>query len=234
MSFGFEYILIALKWKTQGVNILKKLLIAFIQIAVLMLFVQGCSKQVGNEYAKVNRMLADMDTYTTRAEIIVKGTKNVESYVVKQYFKYPDRYRIEVISPPDKQGKITIYDGVNLKIYQPSIKQLYVMENYKEVEEGSMFPGHFAKNLFSSEHAIYNDEKDKDGEYISVKVAIPGGNRYRKWQILYFDKETIKPVKMEVLDSEGNIAVAIYYRDFLYNAKLDNKIFLLDEEMEKS
>lgn len=208
-----------------------KKLLTYIQIAALILLMQGCGKRPEDEYAKVNKMLAGMDTYTTTAEIIVRGGKNIESYVLKQYFKYPDKYRIEVVSPPDKQGKTTVYDGVRLKIYQPRINQLYVMENYKEVEEGNMFPGQFARNLFCGEHVVYEDKKNDDGEYISVKVAIPGGNRYRKWQVLYFDRESIKPVKMEVLDSKENVAVTIYYRDFLYNVGIDDKIFKIGDNV---
>lgn len=190
-----------------------------------MLIFAGCSNHSSEEYLKVNDMLLKMDTYITKAEIIVNGNKMVESYMVKQYFKYPDKYRIEVLSPPDKQGKITVYDGESLKIYQPQIKQLYVMEDYKEVEEGSMFPGHFAKDLFTSEHAVYDIKNENGNDFISIKVPIPGGNRYRRWEILYFDRQTIKPVKMEVLDDQGKTAVTIYYKEFLYNPGLDDDVF---------
>lgn len=207
---------------------MKKLFFMYIQILMLSIVFMGCGNRAGREYSKVNRMLSGMNTYTVTAEIIVKGNRAVESYIVKQHFKYPDRYRIEVISPAEKQGKVTAYDGTNLWIYQPKIKQFYVLENYKEMEESTMFPGCFARNLFSGEKAEYSIVKEENHEYISVKVLMPGSNRYRQMQIMYFDRESIIPKKMEILDSQGNTAVTIYYRDFLYNERIDEKLFLME------
>lgn len=102
------------------------------------------------------------------------------------------------------------------------------MENFKETEESSMFPGYFAKSLFSSEEADYQIKKIGSNEYITIKTEIPGGNSYRKYQILYLDIKSAMPVMMEVIDSNGNTSVMVHYRDFVYNAKIDDKLFTRD------
>jgi outer membrane lipoprotein-sorting protein len=200
----------------------------FIPVVIAVILLQGCKKQVGSEFLKAQKMLGGLETYTVTAEIIVRGNKVVENYVVKQYFKYPDRYRLEVVSPGDKCGKVTIYDGQRIVIYHPQIKQVYIMENFKEVEETGMFPGHFAKNLFSSENADYQVKKIGSDEYTVIKVEIPGGNNYRKYQVLYIDNKSTVPYKMEILDSNGNTAVTVHYKNFLYNNKIDDKLFTMD------
>lgn len=204
---------------------MKRLLVIYILIAIISLVLQGCVGSEGDDYSKVHKMLAELETYTTTAEIIVRGNKMVGSYMVKQYFKYPDRYRLEVISPEDKKGKVTLYDGSKVWIHNPQIDQTYVMENFKEVEETGMFPGHFAKNLFSSEEAEYIIKEEGNTKYVVIKVEMPGGNNYRKYQILYIDRESLIPVKMEVLDGQGNVTVTVYYRDFKYNEKIDDRLF---------
>lgn len=184
----------------------------------------------GDDYSKAHKMLSGIDTYTTTAEIIVRGNKMVESYIVKQYFKYPDKYRLVVLGPEDKKGKTTVYDGSKLWIYHPQINQVFTMENVKELDETGMFPGYFARNLFTGESASYSMKKEGSHDYISIKISIPGGNSYRRYQILYIDSKSVKPVKMELLDSAGNITVTVYYEDFLYNVKIDDKIFTKDNE----
>lgn len=197
----------------------------YILLVILVLLVQGCAKPEKDKFSDVHKMLAGLETYTVTAEIIVKGNKLTESYFVKQYFKYPDRYRLEVLNQGPREGTVTIYDGQKIIIYQPIIKQLYIMENFKETEAGSMFPGYFAKSLFSSEEADYQIKKLDSGEYIAIKTEIPGGNSYRKYQILYLDIKSTMPVMMEVCDSQGNTAVTVHYKDFVYNAKIDDKLF---------
>lgn len=197
----------------------------YILPVILVLLIGGCGKPGENKFANAHRMLAGLQTYTVTAEIIVRGNKLTESYFVKQYFKYPDRYRLEVLNQGEREGKTTVYDGEKIIIYQPLIKQLYIMENFKETEEGSMFPGYFAKSLFSSEEADYQIKKVGSSEYIAIKTEIPGGNIYRKYQILYLDIKSAMPVMMEVIDSHGDTAVMVHYKDFVYNAKIDDKLF---------
>jgi outer membrane lipoprotein-sorting protein len=109
---------------------LKALIKLYIPVIIAVLLLQGCAKNQGEQYVKVHKMLVNLQTYTATAEIIVRDNKLIENYVVKQYFKYPDRYRLVVLSPDDIRGKTTIYDGDRVYIYQPRIKQLYIMENF--------------------------------------------------------------------------------------------------------
>lgn len=191
----------------------------------MMILFHGCTGTQKSDYKKVHEMLAGMDTYITKAEIVVHGNKIVENYLVMQYFKYPDKYRLEVLGPKDKEGKITIYDGSSLWIHHPQINQTFEIRDIKELDEASMFPGHFARSLLTSEDAAFSMKKEGDINFALIKVAIPGGNNYRKYQVLYVDVKDIKPVKMEILDSTGTIVVTIYYKDFLYNTEIDEKIF---------
>lgn len=192
----------------------------------MALVLKGCESTGKNEFAEVNRMLAGINTYSVTAEIIVQGNRMVENYVVTQYFKYPDKYRLEVLSPADKKGKTTIYDGNKLWIHHPLINQSFELDDLKEVEETNMFPGYFASKLFTGEDASYNTVNIEGKRYISIKTSLPAGNSYRKYQVLYVDSDSCKPVKLEVYDSSDNAAVTVYYKDFLYNVKLDDNLFI--------
>ncbi|HBM79440.1 MAG: outer-membrane lipoprotein carrier protein LolA [Clostridiales bacterium] len=207
---------------------MKKLIIIFISVVLAASFLCSCKKSKDDDLSRVYKMIADMNTYSVNAEIIVKGNRTTENYNVKQYFKYPDRYRIEVLSPAERKGKVTAYDGQYLWIYEPWIKQMHVIEKYKETEESGMFPGYFAGNLFTSEQADYEYKKFANIDCIAIKVKVPGGNAYRKWQILYISRKDMIPLKMEILDSKGNIAVTVYYKNFVYNDKIDDNIFSRD------
>jgi outer membrane lipoprotein-sorting protein len=186
---------------------------------------QGCTRQSAGDFEKAQSMLAGLETYTATAEIIVRGNKLIGTYKIRQYFKYPDKYRLEVIEPTDKTGKVTLYDGERIWIHHPQINQTFTMEGYKEVEESSMFPGYFARKLLTGETASYDLKRIGPEEYVVIKVDIPGGNNYRKTQVLYIDKSSMLPARMEILNSDGEAAVTVYYRDFIPNPRLDDNLF---------
>lgn len=204
---------------------MKKLFCVCIFLCIMILTLGGCTGAENDEFIKANRMLAGIDTYSVTAEIIVQGNRMAENYIVTQYFKYPGKYRLEVVSPDDKKGKTTVYDGNKLWIYHPLINQSFVLDDLKEVEETSIFPGYFAGNLFTGEDAEYSIANNEGRECIVIRTMLPGGNNYRKKQVLFIDRKDIKPVKMEVYDSSDNVVVTIHYRDFLYNIKLDDSLF---------
>lgn len=204
---------------------MKKLSGICILIIFLIFVLQGCTGTEKNEFLNASRMLAGIDTYSVTAEIIVQGNKMAENYVVRQYFKYPDKYRLEVVSPDDKKGKTTVYDGNCLWIYHPLINQMFVLDNLKEVEETGMFPGYFAGSLFTGEEASYSIVSEDGGDYIAIKTVMQGGNNYRKHQVLYMDRKSYKPIRMEIYDSSETKVVTVYYKDFLYNVMLDDNLF---------
>lgn len=204
---------------------MRSFLRVFIPIVLMSILIAGCSQVRISEYVRVNKMLSGLDTYFCTAEIAVQGNKVVENYVVKQYFMYPDKYRLEVLSPEDKKGKLTIYDGSSLYISHPQIKQEFTLGDIKGLEDSGMFPGCFARNLLISESADYSIKKIGNQKYVVIRAEIPDGNAYRKSQILYFDAESSMPCRMEILDSNDNVAVMVTYKDFNYNIKLDEFIF---------
>jgi len=204
---------------------LKKLLLTVIWIFTICLFIGGCTKPGLDDFSRAHKMLSEMESYTVTAEITLKGDALVGNYIVKQYFRYPDRYRLEALDQDGKVDKITLYDGNKITIYQPLIDQTYIMENFTEVEETGMFPGYFSRNLFTVEEVQYGEAEVDGIECISIKVPIPGNNTYRKSQILYLDKKEMIPIKMEVLNSKGEASVTVRYKEFIYNPLLSDEHF---------
>ena len=47
-----------------------------------------------------------------------------------------------------------------------------------------------------------------------LETIIPGENKYFAKQILYIDKESKNPEKMEILNSEGKVNFTVNYKNF--------------------
>lgn len=206
----------------------RKLMLTVIFISTAAIIFAGCGNKEVRDFTKAQKMIANLNSYTTVAEIVVKGNKLIESYVVKQYFMYPNKYRLEAISPDERKGKITIYDGEKLFIYHPLIKQTTILNNIQEVEDMGVFLGNFAKNLFSGEDLNIEIKKDESFEYVVIKTCIISGNKYRRNQILYIDRKANIPVKMEITDENDEVVVTVYYKEFEYNPDIEDNIFKIE------
>lgn len=215
-------------WGVHFLKIFSKMFILILIFISITIIFAGCGDKEVRDFTKAQKMIANLNSYTTVAEIVVKGNKLIESYVVKQYFVYPNKYRLEVISPDERKGKITIYDGERLFINHPLIKQTTIL-NIKEVEDMGMFLGNFAKNLFSGEDVNLEIKKDESFEYVVIKACIVGGNKYRKNQTLYIDRKDNIPVKMEITDENDDVVVTVYYKDFEYNVDIENTMFKIED-----
>lgn len=196
--------------------------IAFIILMSMLL--TSCSGR--NENYNANKKIAEMKTYKAKAEIIVYGTKEDAKYLVNQYYKADDKFRIETIEPEFLKGKIMVYNGKRCAIYHPLIDQTIEI-NGDEDDNRFTNLGIIQKGVLAGEKAEYNAIKRDGMEYIQVKCIISDGNKYRKYAILYLEKEGYIPKILEILDEKEKVVVLIKYSSFDYNCSVDDSLFKL-------
>lgn len=196
--------------------------IAFIILMSMLL--TSCSGK--NENYNANKKIAEMTTYKARAEIIVYGTKENAKYLVNQYYKADDKFRIETIEPEFLKGKIMVYNGKRCAIYHPLIDQTIEINGDKDDNRFTNL-GIIQKGVLAGEKTEYNAIKRDGMEYIQVKCTISDGNKYRKYAILYLEKEGYIPKILEILDEKEKVVVLIKYSSFDYNCSVDDSLFKL-------
>lgn len=192
-------------------------------ISICMLLT-ACSGK--DENYNVNKKIVEMKTYTARAEITVYGAKENSEYIVKQYYKADDKFRIETIKPEFLKGKIMVYSEKNCTIYHPLIDQT-IKINGAEDENRFTNIGIIQKGVLAGEKVEYKAIKRDGREYIQVKCLISDGNKYRKYAILYLKKEGYIPEILELLDEKEKVVVLIKYSSFDYNCSVDDSLFKL-------
>lgn len=195
-------------------------------IFLLMALAGGCTEKSDKKiFYETQQTLNKIDSYYCEVEIISKGNKNPQEYVMKQWFQKPDKYKLEVLKPDDIKGKITISDGTKAWIYHPAIEQTWIMQNFVNSEEQNMFLGYFIKNCLESE-AVEMSNKKIDGEqFLIVTTDIPGNHAYFNKEVLYYNVKTRKPHLLQVYDVKDQLRIEIKYKNFEYNPKLGVELF---------
>ncbi|SHI69192.1 Outer membrane lipoprotein-sorting protein [Geosporobacter subterraneus DSM 17957] len=195
-------------------------------LILLALTISGCAPKSDEQiYYESQRLLNKIESYFCEAQITVIGNKDPQHYKMRQWFRKPDQYRLEVLEPEELKGNITLSDGKRAWIYHPGIEETWVMEDFRNSEKQNMFLGYFIKNTLETEQVTLNREKINNKVYLVIDTMIPGNHVYFHMEKLWFDIETMEPHRLQVLDSEHRVRIDVRYENFEYNPKLEDNLF---------
>ncbi|SHH48403.1 germination lipoprotein GerS [Tepidibacter thalassicus] len=180
---------------------------------VFIFLLTGCSESTNEEvYYKLHKKITNLKSYSCIARINVFGNKSSKEYIVKHYYKAPDYYKLETLSPSNIRGKVTIYNKDNIIVKNPNCKDEFRI-TYKGIENRYLFVGDFIKNILENE----NLDVFSDRYFLILETSIPGSSFYFSKEKIYIDKKTLKPNKLEIIDSNGKKRFIVIYKEFKYN-----------------
>lgn len=188
----------------------------FISLLLLISFVSvGCNNSRSTKeevYKEFTNQISKMKSYSCIAEINVVGNKNPKEYIMKHNYIKPDTYKIEIVSPENLKGKIIKYNKEKIFVKNPNVNDYIELPN-NEKDNQYLFIGDFIKNLSENEELNIAFK----GDYLVLETTIPSSSKYFNKQVLYVDKESVKPSKLEIHDDEGKARFTVTYKNFDYN-----------------
>lgn len=201
-----------------------KLLLSICLLTTLIACQQPTDKEL---YYRAQKKLGELESYSCRATIFVQGDDGENQYLFKQDFKAPNKYRVEVISPENLKGNLTISNGKTAWILHPAINQVWKMGSFEESQEQMLFIGYFLQNLFNAESSKVTSDMLEGERYIIIEAPIPGGSQYFDKQMLWIDTKKLEPYKLHIVDKGGVTRFRVYYEGFKYNPKLNDDLFYM-------
>lgn len=174
------------------------------------------TSNMGNNIDKsieeITQYMLNISSYKAKIEVSVNSNKNNNKYIIKQSYAQPNIYKQEVIEPTNIQGLTVTYDGTNLKIENTRLSLSQIYENYPYLEGNQLCLESFINEYKESQENEVLEEK----EQIIMKVKTQ--NKYQAHKILYIDKKTAKPTKMEIQDMNKKTLVYILYNEIEINS----------------
>lgn len=201
-------------------------------LCIILLCLNGCTKTENKEnlstMEKIQNQLLNMENYACVATVEHISSKNTRTYEMKQFCKKTGEYRLEMISPESVEGIITTYDGKRICQYNPRVegKLIKDIEPSKYVDE--MFLTAFISNYLQSEETSIETSKFDASKCTVLEAVIPGEHKYLSTEKLWVDNENLTPKQLIIYDKENKERIKVSYKEFKFNAQLDNKIFNIE------
>lgn len=189
----------------------KKILIIFIIIIIIIIFTffyfyMAKKNKFGNNINSQEMVtnILNLTSYEATIEVDVKSNKNTNKYIIKQKYKSPNYIEQEVLEPTNIRGVKIINKDNQLSIENTQLNLKTIYENYSYLSENDMDLISFINEY--KEQNSNNCQEEKDTIIMKTKN-----------KVLYIDKKSGKPLKMQIEDANKNIAVYILYREVNVN-----------------
>lgn len=193
------------------------LLIVMLLIGCCTIFYKKSIKnsKIGNNKnsQEIVDYILNLSSYETKIIVNITSNKNSNKYILKQKFKENKENIQEVIEPSNIAGIKIINDGTSLKIENSNLNLNTMLENYTYLGNNCLDLSTFIEDYKTNIESNYEENENE----IIMKTQVKLDNIYIKEKILYIDKNTIKPTKMEIKDNKQKTRIYILYNEVEIN-----------------
>ena len=207
------------KYKTKENSKRKTIIVIAITLLIIIsaiFFIKNNNKtaktsKIGNNSTsqEIIEYILNISSYETEISVEIKSNKNSNKYKIKQTYIASNKNEQEVIEPSNIQGVKIIKEGTNIKIENSKLSLTKIIENYSDITQNNLDLISFIENYKNNPNSKFKEENNQ----IIMETTAKTENNYQKYETLYISKETGKPTKMEIKDTNQNIIIYIIYNE---------------------
>ena len=153
--------------------------------------------------------ILNISSYEATIEVEVESNKNKNRYIIKQEYKNLDMLSQEVLEPNNIAGVKMIKNGNQLKIENTKLNLSSIFENYEYISDNGLDLSCFIEDYKSDEKASWREENNQI-------IMITKHEEQEK--TLWIDRETGKPIKLEIKWTNKKSQVYILYNEVNINS----------------
>lgn len=202
--------------KTNKRKITIIIVITILLVILAIFFIKNNNKtaktiKIGNNSTsqEIVDYILNISSYETQIDVEIKSNKNSNKYKIKQTYIDNNKNEQEVLEPSNIQGVKIIREGTNLKIENTKLSLTKIIENYSDITQNNLDLISFIESYKNNSNSKFKEENNQIIMETTAKIE----NNYQKYEKLYISKETGKPTKMEIKDTNQNIIIYIIYNE---------------------
>lgn len=175
---------------------------------------EGKNLKIGNNTTsqEIIDYILNISSYEATIEVTVKSNKNENKYIIKQDYNGPEDNRQEVLEPANIAGIKIVKNGKNLKLENSNLNLTSIFENYEYISDNSLDLNSFLEDYKKDEKAKAEEKQNQ------IILQASSQTQTSQYKTLYINKETGKPEKMDVQDTNKKTAIYILYNEVKVNS----------------
>ena len=189
--------------------------LAIILIGIIIFFMFFHTKtaknlKIGNNTTsqEIVDYILSISSYEATIKVEVESSKNKNQYRIKQQYKGQKILEQEVLEPSNIAGVKIVRNENQLTLENTNLNLTTIFENYEGISSNSMDLIGLIEDYKQDEKASWKEMNDQ----ISMKTE-----NEREEKILWIDKKTGNPIRLEIEEKNKNTRIYILYNEVNIN-----------------
>lgn len=162
--------------------------------------------------------ILSISSYKSEIDVEIKSNKNTNKYKINQIYIKDKISSQEIIEPSNLKGISIIKENNDLQVKNSNLNLVKIIKDYKEVIGNNLDLITFIDDYKTNSKSKYYERNS----LIVMETVSKSENIYNKYETLYIDKDKLKPIRLEIKDTNQNTIIYIIYNDIKIN-EVDNE-----------
>lgn len=208
---------------------MKKLLYC-LMILTLAVVVSACGKKTNTDIrSELKEKVQDMKGYKVEGVMNIKVGSVPQTYHVEVWYQAPKQYRVSLKNENKEQSQIILRNKEGVFVLTPALNKSFHFQSEWPENGGQAY-------LYQSlVQDVLSDKKSKfkatKSEYVFETKTRYANNKALPIQEVTFDKDTLAPKKVVVMDSDRNKLVTVTFSKMEFNPKFGSEDFSVKKNM---
>lgn len=198
-------------------------------IVGVLLLLGGCGgKSADHVVAELTKQAEKMKSYRASGVMTLYTSEQPRVYEVDVAYQAPHYYRVSLTNREQDVSQIILRNDDGVFVVTPSVNRSFrFRSDWPQSNPQPYLYETLVQDIVKDKERRF--EKQEQGYMFETKTSYQ--NRTLASQRIWLNAKNLTPIKVEALDTNGNVLVEVKFAKFEANAALDDGTFQLDRNM---
>lgn len=197
--------------------------------AVIFLL-SACGAKSQEDVTKgLSKKAVDLKGYKVEAEMTLTIGNEPQSYVLDVWHNKPNDYRVHMKNAKKDQSQMILRNKSGVYVVTPALNKSYRFQSeWPQNSSQAYLYESLVKDILDDKDAKFKATKD---HYVFETKTRYQNNKILPSQEITFQKDTLEPVSVKVMDTDQKPVVVVQFSKMEFNAKFDKDAFETKKNM---
>ncbi|MEK5268979.1 MULTISPECIES: LolA family protein [unclassified Heyndrickxia] len=201
----------------------RKYWVLFAALFVIFLLSACGAKKPQDVAGKLNEKVEKMDGYKLNAKMTLETGNEPRTYNIEVWHNRPGYYRVNLKNAGEGQSQMILRNKEGVFVVTPALNKSYKFQSDwpNNTSQAYLYES-LVKDILKDKEAKMTVKKNR---YVFETKTRYQNHKMLPYQQITFDKRTLAPVSVKVMDTDRNTLVSVLFTKVDFNAKFDSNAF---------
>lgn len=203
---------------------------AIVMVFALVLSACGGTKDAESVVKDLEKYVSDMESYQGSGTMTLHTGQQPLTYQVEVSYQSPHFYRIKLTNEEKDITQIVLRNDDGVFVLTPKLNKVFRFQSEWPQNQGQVYLYQtLAQSIIVDNSRLFAVDENA---YVFDVMATSYNNGSLARQKIWLDKSDLRPVQVEVSDTNSAVVVDVKFDDFKFDAKFEPSVFQTEANMQ--